>query len=265
MRSVACVLLLAGCSSGANVAAQAIDSAEVAAAEAALLASDADSVTDSLSANLSTNEDTANASASLWPQLWAPPGCVVSTVQGGSVTSVFNDCSGPYGLDHVSGTVIVGITPQTQSANGDSTAAIVAEGVGFGADGAVFDIQAAATYQKTADKKTLTVTTQAVAATGAHGTALTRQGSYDATWTPDGCLTLDGAWQNVVDSRIAQLTVTGYKRCPGMCPASGATIVSTMVSGSLFGNGATDVSFDGSSKATFTGSTGHGTVPLFCN
>jgi hypothetical protein len=103
-----------------------------------------------------------------------------------------------------------------------------------------------------------------VGATGPNGTAFTRQGSYSAKWEND-CLTLDGAWQNVVNSKIAQLTVANYKKCPGMCPASGASIISTNLSGSLFGTQATDIELDGSSHATFTGSAGHGTVPVDCN
>jgi hypothetical protein len=261
MRLLALVAALAGCGNpGLTAARQAIDAADIAAAQAAILASNADSLG---TVSLSTGDDAAQAVALAWSGQWTPAGCLVVATTPATVNAVFTDCSGPYGLQHVNGSLAILFT-SASTASGSTTVAATAEGVGFGANGAVFGVEAAATYQLDATHRNVTVAAQgaAVNGTGAHGTAVTQQAAYSADFAM-GCITVDGGWQTVVDSKVEQLSVAKYEKCAGMCPSSGGMLVATSVGG-LFSTSATTVDFDGSAQATFTGSLGRGQVPLFC-
>src|SRR3954451_16136829 len=138
MRWIALVTVLAGCNPGRSAAVQALDAADIALSEAGLLSSLADSLG---GVSISTGDDAAAAVAVAWPGQWLPEGCLVVGPPPATVTAVFDHCNGPYGMQDVSGTVVILFTSTSSSASNTKTIAATAEGVGFSSNGAVFDVQ----------------------------------------------------------------------------------------------------------------------------
>src|SRR5262249_29562189 len=83
-------------------ATEALDSAEVVQSEGAVFVAG----TDSLTVQMSGEQAAVSAAASA-KTFWQPSGCVTASASGTTVTYTLNDCTGPFGLVHVSGTVVV--------------------------------------------------------------------------------------------------------------------------------------------------------------
>ncbi|MSP58839.1 MAG: hypothetical protein EXR72_00590 [Myxococcales bacterium] len=205
--------------------------------------------------NMASASAAATAAAGFAGTYLLPPGCVKATAAGDKVTYEVTDCTGPYGMVHVSGTVTAVFSAVTASG---ATVAIAASNLK--ANGATITVAATVTVT-TGLQKTLTVASQSNA-TGARGGTVTHRGTYTGTW--DGaCGTLTGTFQTSVAGNKAAAswgtTFAGYKRCKGMCPTAG-TIVLT---GKL--NSSVTVVFTGGATATYTGSGGQtGTIKLAC-
>lgn len=177
--------------------------------------------------------------------------CVTATASGATVTYQFTDCTGPWGLVHVTGTAVATYSP----AAGGFNVAVTATGLRV--NGATVDLNTTATVTGPAGARTAQVATQSHG-TSARGLSFTRSGNYTASW--DGtCLGLGGTFSTEVARASWTTTVTDFRVCRSECPQSGTIAVT----GS--GGRTTTVAFSGGPSATVTGAAGRTTtVRLFC-
>jgi hypothetical protein len=233
-----------------EAASEAADSTEVTQNEAALVASGADDAATSLTA-----ADLAAAASARAGARFQPTGCAAVTVSGTTVTTTLNDCTGRFGLLHVTGTVVSVFSDAADGVHVATTAHALA------VNRATLDIDATATITESAGVRTLVVTTNG-SGTGPRGHTFTRTGSYTVTRDlATSCITLDGQWQLGVAGASRTTTVSGVGRCDnGMCPEAGGTIVHTGFRGRTV-----TLTFNGTAVAGWSSSTGRsGTIDLTC-
>lgn len=247
-------LAAVGCGRGqdADAAEDADESAVVSSVESALTTEVSDEAAQPMSA---TAEALATSSAMRIPNRFKPAGCAVATQMGNTVTYVLTNCTGPYGLVKVSGTLVA---VYTRAANGGVN--VVITGTGVKANNATVDINSTVVATQANGVKKADVTVNGNG-TGPRGGAITRQGAYVVTFdTTTECITVDGTWTTGTGRLSASTVVAGYKRCKGTCPASGGTITHTAAN-----NVVTTVTYDGSAVAKWATSGGRsGTVNLQC-
>jgi len=232
------------------VAGEAVDSVDVAQNEAALVVAASDTA-----GAEATADQAAQAAVTAAPTAYSPKECVTAELTGKStVLYTLDDCTGPYGLIHVTGEVTVVFSDQSDGLHAHATA------TGLSINGATIDLDANATYEVSGTQKTLSVTTQGKG-TGPRGNSITRSGEYTATWdSGTSCFGLDGDWSTRVGVVAWDTKVAGYDRCATECPASGGSISWTGQNGKSL-----TVTFDGTDAAKWQTSTGKsGTVDLFC-
>lgn len=244
-------------------------------------ASEADDADDAVTTSASTSQESALLSAS-GEELTAEPssmtddqlaetaslkakarfksGCVTATRNLNVVTYVMVDCTGPYGLVKVSGTLTVTYTRQT-----DGSIKAVAKGTGLKVNDGTLDVDAVAVYKKDASSgiETAVVETHGKG-TGPKGNTGDRTGNYTITRDQAaGCVSIEGKWSTLWNgSKVAKSSteVTGLSKCKGECPASGGKIVHTGVLGRVL-----TLTTDGSNVAQWSTSGGKsGTVNLEC-
>ncbi len=185
---------------------------------------------------------------------WNPAGCATATASGANVTVTFNDCTGPRGLLHVTGTLDLAVTVDTAiHVHGTAT--------GLEVNRAVLDIDSNATYSTTATTHSISVQTTGTG-TGPFGNTIDHTGDYTVTWDPaSSCGSLQGMWSTEISSTTASATRSNdvnIMRCAGGCPTG--SLVHTG-----FGGVTLTVTFDGSATASWTTSTGKsGTFALQC-
>ena len=201
-----------------------------------------------------TAADLAAAAEARGAARFQPAGCATVTVAGTTVTTTLDDCSGRFGLLHVTGTIVSVFTDASDGVHVTATAQ------GLAVNRATLDINASGVITEQAGVRTLVVTTQGQGV-GPRGHAFTRQGSYTIVRDlATSCISLDGQWQVDVAGLSRTTSVTGLRRCDGACPAAGGQIVYTGFRGRTL-----TLTFDGSADATWTSSTGAtGTIPLPC-
>ena len=231
-------------------ATEALDSAEVVQSEGAVFVAG----TDSLSVQLSGEQAAVSAAASA-KTAWQPSGCVTASASGATVTYTLNDCTGPFGLVHVTGTVVVQYSLAADGIHAHATAN------GLMVNGASIDIDALAVFSMNNGTKRLAVTTTG-AGTGPFGNAITRSGNYVVTRTAaTSCFGLDGSWATTVADHQWSTRVTALSKCGAQCPAAGGSISHH---GGL-SNVTITVDFDGSATADWSTSNGYsGTINLLC-
>lgn len=156
------------------------------------------------------------------PVRWQPAGCAqVSQPSSTRLAFTFDDCSGPRGLVHVSGTLdlflqgwaeapVIDFSSPSLSANGSTIAlsATALAGVwpgGIGIDGQLGSV-----------------------AVGPRGTKVDGRGSYVMTWQPTSeCSTLQASTESDMDVVADQpphlVTRVDMTRCPGGCPSGVVT------------------------------------------
>jgi hypothetical protein len=181
-----------------------------------------------------------------------PPSCKTITVNGATVTYVFNDCAGPRGLVHLTGTLTVTYSVDNAGIHAAATAS------NFHVNQSTLNISATSTYSYDAATtlKTLAVQTNG-SGTGPLGNTFAHTGNYTVTWDMT-CVTLNGMWSTTTGTRTRSTTVTNLKKCQGHCPSG--TISHTFAVGSIL-----TITFDGSAVAQWTlGQTVSGTVALTC-
>src|SRR5689334_8165169 len=120
--SILSLALLAGCggtdagsSSDTAQASAALDSNDSTTTESALLVASTDGTETSASAN-----DAAGTAAVRARATFQHSTCVTATAAGNVVTYVLKDCSGPWGLVHATGTVVVTYTKQADGIHADA-------------------------------------------------------------------------------------------------------------------------------------------------
>jgi hypothetical protein len=228
------------------------ESASVTSHESALTAELSDEVTSPVS---TTPEALAQAAATRVGSHLVPASCFTKTVVGATVTYTMNDCTGPWGLVHLTGTITAVYSRATTGG-----VAVAITGAGIKANNATLDLNANVVAAEVNGVRVANVTTEAKG-TGARGLALTRKGAYVAKYDPTAqCITVDGSWTTTTGLRSASTTIANYTRCKGACPAAGGTLVHTGVR-----NTAVTVTYDGTSTAAWASSNGRaGNVPLMC-
>lgn len=246
-------LLLTACGGTDDLAAaeDADEAADVTSAESALTSSLSDELAQPQSA---TPEDLATDAATRVGMNLQPEGCLTTTVTGNTVKYVFDDCSGPYGLVHVTGTVTA-----VYGWGQGGVVKVTLTGSGVKVNQATLDLAATVSASQAGSVKRAEVTTSADG-TGKRGVTVHREGSYTITFDQaTNCVTVDGAWSTAA-ARGATTTVSGYARCQGQCPKAGGTIVHTTVRDVTI-----TLTYDGSASAAWSTSGGKsGTVALQC-
>ena len=244
--------LLAGCGGGDPTgdtasASAAVDSTSSTATESAVMVA----ATDGTETSSSTMQAASNAATQAKVQ-WVPSSCVTATQQTNVVTYVLDDCTGPYGLVHVSGTVVVTYTVDSAGVHAHAVAN------GLSVNGATLDLDSQALYTVSSGQKTLTVTTVG-SGVGALGNSIARNGSYTLSWNTS-CARLDGSWSTVIGGNTWSTSVAGYAQCNDHCPTAG-----TLTHTGGLSRVTVTVTFDGSATAQWSTSRGRsGTIALLC-
>ncbi len=249
------MLSLMACGGGSeelNDAEDADESAVVTSSESALTSELSDEVAQPMSAAPS---ELASAAATRVGSHLTPAGCLTTTVSGATVTYVFNDCTGPYGLVHVTGTVTA---VYSRSSAGAVQAVITGSGVKV--NKATVDLNSTVTATQSNGVKTANVVSNA-SGTGPRGNTLERNGAYTVVYdSTTQCITIDGTWTTRAGLRTASTVVSGYQRCKGACPAAGGSIVHTTARSNVI-----TVTYSGGASASWATSGGRtGTVTLQC-
>lgn len=145
-----------------------------------------------------------------------PPGCVTVTANPATKTNtyVFADCTGPWGLVHLNGTVTV---TYASSAPNQLTLSFSAQG--FKINGATIT-QWTATADITANGTMRTMKWDgSFTGTTANGRDFERQNHKQLAWSVgSGCLGISGYSEGTVTGHRLKTTITDYNRCRGECP-----------------------------------------------
>lgn len=235
----------------ADSAVTAIDSTESAEAEGNLMLASIDG-SELVTFTAATPEQIATRIAANAAARWNPSGCATVARAAAQVTITYRDCTGPRGLIHVTGAMVLTVTAAT-------TGAITVHGTStdMQVNRAVIDVDATATYAVAGTAHSLTVST-AGTGTGPRGNPIEHHGDYTVTWdTATQCHTVDGSWQTDLGVRERANDVS-LRRCAGGCPTG-------TVTHHFLGGAALTVTFDGTATARWTSSRGgSGTTPLGC-
>jgi hypothetical protein len=233
-----------------ELATQAVDSTDVSQNESAVLITATDPTT-----REAMPQAAAQSAASTIGTFYKPTGCATAVVSGETVNLTLANCTGPFGLLHMSGTVAIAFS---RAADGLHAAAT---GRGLSINGASVDLDVQSVYTLSNGVKQLVLTTNALG-TSAHGITLSRSGQYTVTWdSAMGCLGLAGNWSTTVAGVTWMTDAMGYRRCQAQCPAAGGSIAWTGARSGL----SLTVHFDGSNQATWsTSQQRSGTVALDC-
>jgi hypothetical protein len=183
---------------------------------------------------------------------WNPSGCATVTRNDALVSIAFNDCTGPRGLVHVTGTLDLAVSVSLAGA-----IVVHATSTGLQVNRAELVVDATATYSVSGTGHTLEVETMG-SGTGPRGNEIEHEGSYTVTWDPSSmCRTITGHWQTEIGGRERSNDVS-LERCASGCPTG--TITHHFLAGASL-----TVTFDGTATAQWSASTGAtGTTQLSC-
>jgi hypothetical protein len=231
-----------------RLAAQASDSVDSVQGESAMLIAATEGADPAM-----TGEEAALASADHAEGFFRPAGCLVATVTGSTVVYDLDDCTGPYGLVHVTGTVAVEYARQ-----GDGLG-YVASSQGLDVNGASVSFENHGVYRRVGAMHEISGTVDGTAV-GRRGHVLTRNGTRTFRWdSTSECAFLEGDWVTTVDDTTWTTEVRGLEKCARTCPASGGTVEWTSARDSL------RVELDGTAVASWSTTSGKsGTVDLYC-
>jgi hypothetical protein len=258
--SLASVLGTAACMKNSSTgdgdsADSAVDSSDSVTAEGNLMAANVDGVSTTSAAALTSDSLAAAITANInakWPNA-----CAVVTNSGSTITAVYNNCTGPRGLVHVTGTLDL-----TISLSLTGTVGIHATATSFEINNATLDISADATYSVSGTSHSLAVTTDG-SGVGARGNDIDHKGSYTVSWdTASDCGTIAGHWQTDFSSSSGaaeRSNDVNLTKCVAQCPSGTLTH-------HYLGGASLTLTFDGTADATWSTSLGgSGTVALTCN
>lgn len=151
------------------------------------------------------------------PLRWTPSGCAhVTQPNSVALTIMFDDCSGPRGLVHVTGTLDLALIgwPAIPSFRATSPT--------MSANGSTFTVNGTVSAGMGADEDVLHGDVDGVAV-GPRGNELERRGGYSVTWPRDSeCSSIAANTEsdpNHMDGYEPHwFTSIGVTRCPGRCP-----------------------------------------------
>ena len=180
-------------------------------------------------------------------KFFLPAGCLASTESGDTVTHVFRECTGPYGLKTFTGTIT-----STYAIAGDGKITIKHTANGFTANGASISGERVVTYTKAGSVWTKTRNGTWTGTTPG-GKDVSHDASFVTTYdTSSKCLTRDGSAQSTVGGRSFSRTVDGYERC-GIgrfgCPERGELTLSATKNAETL---TVKISFEGGTKYSVT-------------
>jgi hypothetical protein len=175
-------------------AAAAADSQEAVGDEADIVTASVDAsgtVTASVAATSVASTIAANVAAK-----WTGA-CAVATASGATVTVTYNDCTGPYGLVHVTGELDL-----TISINAQGALAVHATATDLEVNAATLDFTADGTLSESGTMKTLSVTANG-SGTGPRGNSIDHNGAYTVAWdSTTTCRSIDGSWSTDLTSPL---------------------------------------------------------------
>ncbi len=189
---------------------------------------------------------------------YQPAGCLVVTddTATSTATYAFTNCTGPYGLVNVDGTLTVGYdAPSATELKLSFTidAPFTLTGAG-GKSATITDWQATADI--TASGTDLTTRTLQwngrLQGTTRRGTAFDHSSTWMVSWTVGGdCVSESGSSSGSAGDLSVSTTVTSFQACAGSCPASGSEIKITDTTD----NASYDLTY-GTDTATYTSPAG---------
>jgi hypothetical protein len=186
----------------------------------------------------------AVSSAPVIAATFTPSGCARASASGNVITLQLNDCSGPFGLRNVSGTV----TFTYAAANPGVGIAVAASGLQVG--GGTLGINASGVLVGNGAGRTLTINTNS-GGSGPNGNSLARQGQYTLTWNAgDSCANVDGVVTGG-SGNVEQSTFESFNVCAHGCPRSGLLTVINTSTGTVL-----TTTFHGTSSVTVTSQMG---------
>lgn len=177
-----------------------------------------------------------------------PAGCLVVTDMPASheATYAFSNCSGPYGLVHITGNVVV-----DYDVSSGTELHLSYTGKNLQINSSTVNWTATADVTVSGSTYTVQWAGQFSGTTGA-GRSFSRTNTKTYTWdTSSQCLTANGTSNGTVTGDDLQTDVIGYARCVAECPASGSEITITDESTSR----TYDLKY-GTDSATYTGPSG---------
>ena len=241
-------------SDNTDSAESALDSSDSVSAEGDVMVANVDGV-DTTSFTALTSAQLASAIAANIHAKW-PNACAQVTATGADVNVVYNDCSGPRGLVHVTGTIDMAI-----SVSLTGSISIHATATNFDVNNATLDIDADAVYSISGTQRSLTVMSKG-SGVGPRGNEIDHSGNYTLTWDPSSsCGSIDGSWSTDFTSATASATRSNdlqISKCVNACPTGSLTH-------HYLGGASLTVTFDGTASAAWSASTGaSGTATLAC-
>jgi hypothetical protein len=187
---------------------------------------------------------------------WEPTGCASTSQDGTVLTITFDNCNGPRGVAHVTGTLTASLYVI------DGTAIVDVSSPAMSVNGATLTVASQVWAGVTLDAVLLDGFTQGPA-TGPRGNEVERWGSYVITWPASSeCSSFRGEWDTeaapLTDPLKPITTTSDLLRCPGRCPHGTVS--------RIFTNGArVTVTLDGSTLAHWESTAGRsGTLDLRC-
>ena len=229
----------------------ALDSADSVQAEGDLMAANIEGAN---ATALTTDEVAVRIAANIGLR-W-PSSCRTIEQNGNAITVTYDDCTGPRGLLHVSGQLV--LTVQVKE---DGSIAVHGTSGNLTLNDAHLVVDVDATYATSGTTHTLDVVTTG-SSVGPRG-ELDHVGDYTVTWdSSTQCRSLVGSWATeatLADGRTgSRSTMTDIERCLGGCPTG--TVARTFRTGVTM-----NITFDGTATAQWTTSNGHsGTKLLPC-
>ena len=181
-----------------------------------------------VSASGLTGEQAATAAAAVAGTKFIQSACLTKAVVGNVATYTLNNCSGPYGLVLVTGTLTA---TYTVSVSGSTpTLNVSLAGTGIKVNGMTVDVAATAKISGPTNNRSASVTSTSKAVTQ-RGNTINHSGAYDATW--DGmCMTLSGNFATQTAMNSYATVISGYKKCQNACPSQG-TVTFTNLANTL--------------------------------
>ena len=193
-----------------------------------------------------TSPDTAATAAAAAASFFIPAGCVTTVKALNVLTYTFNDCTGPFGLVHVSGKLVATFTPSTSA---DSVVVAVAS-EGLTLNQLPVSQQATAVIGYVGLYRNLTWK-GSFAGRNAKGLDIVHTADYVvAADTVSGCVEVKGAASTDIGARGVETFTTDYRRCgnSGVCPEAGTITATGRVSGLTI-----SVTYLGAGQAELTG------------
>ncbi len=223
-----------------DVAAGASDVVVVTNAEASLYFAVADPL--SPAAASTSAAPVASAVASTFPG-----GCATARSMQNVVTLQLDDCSGPLGLVHATGTVTAKIFSL-----GSGDIGIDLSGDNVAADGGNFTLNTSASLTAASDGRKALRATSMSNGTGPSGNSVDHAGTFTLLWAPSSpCATLDATFAGIATGGYggASMTIDRYVACTGACPQSGTAVAA-------FDGGNLTLTYDGAPYAFCSASGG---------